>query len=169
MTAEVPAFADLDWQEGARQIDECQYLFVHTLGEIEELTLELIVVEAKPQAPILVPRDAGEIEKLLVGGRPIRSDATCRFFRLVFDQRHMVSYSVLNETYGRYPKDPEQFIGRLFRTFSSSHLLEFTQRTTYVSDENPGKLQHYEVACLNHVVDVICTGPPRIAVGTSQR
>ena len=26
-----------------------------------------------------------------------------------------------------------------------------------------GVLQHYGVVCLNHMVDVICTGPPRIA------
>jgi hypothetical protein len=44
-------------------------------------------------------------------------------------------------------------------------LLEFTKRTTRASDEYPGVLQHYEIACQDHVVDVICTGPPRIAVG----
>jgi hypothetical protein len=38
------------------------------------------------------------------------------------------------------------------------------KRTTYASDENPGVLQHYEIARLNHVVDVICTGPPKIAI-----
>jgi hypothetical protein len=42
-------------------------------------------------------------------------------------------------------------------------LLEFTKKTTYAGDEHPGVLQHYEIACLNHVVDVICTGPPRIS------
>jgi hypothetical protein len=76
----------------------------------------------------------------------------------------MVSYTVLNESYGRYPESPEQFSGKLFRVFVWSHLLEFTKRTTYASDEHPGVLQHYEIACLNHVVDVISTGPPRIVV-----
>jgi hypothetical protein len=38
------------------------------------------------------------------------------------------------------------------------------KRTTYASDEHAGVLQHCEIACLNHVVDVICTGPPKIAI-----
>jgi ABC-type phosphate transport system permease subunit len=32
-----------------------------------------------------------------------KNDETCRFFRLIFDGRHMVSYTVLNESYGDYP------------------------------------------------------------------
>jgi hypothetical protein len=78
----------------------------------------------------------------------------------------MVSYSVLNESYGRYPEDPEKFTGKLFRSFSWSHLLEFTRHTTNASVEYAGPLQHYQVACLNHVLDVIGTKPPRIAIGT---
>jgi len=70
----------------------------------------------------------------------------------------MVSYTVLNESYGTYPEPPEQFSGKLFRVFEWSHLLEFTKKTTCASDEYPGVLQHYEIACLNHVIDVICTG-----------
>ena len=76
----------------------------------------------------------------------------------------MVSYTVLNESYGTYPEPPEQFSGKLFRVFEWSHLLEFTKKTTCASDEYSGVLQHYEIACLNHVIDVICTGPPRISV-----
>lgn len=152
------------WEDGARQMNECQYLFADRIREIEGLTLELVVTEAKPQAEILVARDESVAERLLVGGRPIERDLTCRIFRLVFDGRQMVSYSVLNESYGKYPEPPEQFTGKLFRTFSRSHLLEFIKKTTYASDEFPGVLQHYQVACQNHVVDVICTAPPRIEI-----
>jgi hypothetical protein len=158
-------FLDVEFSEGARELNECENLYADSIREIEELTLELVVTEAKPQAPILAPRAEGPIEALLIGGRPIESDATCRSFRLIFERMNMVSYSVLNESYGAYPEAPETFTGALFRVFSSSHLLEFIKRTTCASDEYPGgTLQHYEVACLNHVVDVICTGRPRIAV-----
>jgi hypothetical protein len=159
------ATAGVDWEEGARQINDCEYLYVHSIHEIEELTLEVTVTEAKPQTPILVPRGEGVVDQLLVGGRPIETDGTCRVFRLVFARKEVVSYTVLNELYGVYPEPPEQFTGKLFRVFSWSHLLEFTKRTTRASDEYPGVLQHYEIACQDHVVDVICTGPPRIAVG----
>ena len=148
----------LEWEERARQIDECGYLFVDSIREIEELTLELMVTEAKSQRRNVAPADSSSIE-------PIERDATCRSFRLIFNRDQMVSYTVLNESYGKYPESPEQFSGKLFRIFSWSHLLEFTKRTTYVSDENPGVLQHYQTVCLNHVVDVICTGPPSITIG----
>jgi hypothetical protein len=77
----------------------------------------------------------------------------------------MVSYTVLNESYGVYPEEPEKFVGKLFRAFSWSHRLEFTKRTTIASEFYPGPLQHYEIACLNHIVDVITTRPPRVEVG----
>jgi hypothetical protein len=163
------AHVELEWEDGARQINECKYLYVDSVREPEELTLELIVTEAKLQAEILIPQDESLVEQLRLGGRPIERDVTCRSFRLNFDRRHMVSYTVLNESYGRYPESPEQFAGKLFRVFSWSHLLEYTKRTTYASDENPGLLQHYEIVCLNHVVDVICTGPPRIAIRCFRR
>lgn len=156
---------EVEWEKGASQINECGYLFADSIREIEELTLELLVSEAKPQAEIPVPENGSALERLRAGGRPIETDATCRRFRLIFDRNQMVSYTVLNESYGRYPESPEQFTGKLFRVFSWSHLLEFTKRTTYASDEYPGVLHHYEIACLNHVVDVVCTGPPRISVG----
>ncbi len=41
----------VEWQEGARQIDDCKYLFVHGIREIEELTLSVIVTEPNPPVP----------------------------------------------------------------------------------------------------------------------
>lgn len=153
---------ELSFDEGSQQIDDCENLFADEIRELEELTLGLIISEAKPQAAIAEPRDDSAWEKLLVGARPIETDSTCRRFRLIFDRNSMVLWTVLNESYGKYPKAPENFSGRLFRVFGSSHLLEFTRQTTIASDEYPGPLLHYEVACLNHVIDVICTKPPKV-------
>jgi hypothetical protein len=155
---------ELKWEDGANQINECEYLFVDGIRELEELALELVVTEAKVQAEVLVPRDESPVEQLRSGAHPIERDGTCRSFRLIFEARHMVSYTVLNECYGKFPEPPEQFTGKLFRVFSWSHLLELTKRTTRACDGHPGVLLHYEIACLNHVVDVICTAPPRISV-----
>jgi hypothetical protein len=161
------AAIEVGWEEGVSQINEREYLFVDSIREVEELTLELTVTEAKPQAKPPVLKAEPWLEQLLADGRPIERDVTCRVFRLTFDRNHMISYTVLNETYGKYPESPELFTGKPFRTFSWSHLLEFTRRTTHASNEHPGVLQHYQIACQNHVVDVICTGPPMIAVGAS--
>ncbi len=158
------SFEEVDWDEGFKRLNECDYLFVREIRQIEELTLGLLLTEAKPQAAILKPKDSSEWEKLWAGARPIEEDTTCRVFQLIFEQNHMVSYSVLNESYGKYPEPFEEFTGRLFRVFSRSHLLDFTKKNTIACDEYPGILQHYEIAAQNHVIDVIATMPPRIAV-----
>jgi hypothetical protein len=159
----------IDWTEGARRIDECQYLFVEKIGESEELTLDILIVEAKAQAPITVAKNDSQVERLKVGACPIEPDPTCGFFRLIFEQRHMVAYMVSNESYSRYPEPSEEFSGKLFRIFSRSQLLEFTKRTSNVSDQHPGKLQHYQVVCENHIINVISTAPPSILVSSPQR
>lgn len=116
-------------------------------------------------SPRRKPRRAASI-----GSQANREGCNMSVFPVIFDPKQMVSYTVLNETYGRYPESPEQFAGKLFRVLSWSHLLEFTKRMTYASDEHPGALLHYEIACLNHVVDVICTGPQgsRLFVGATE-
>ena len=157
-------WAEISWEEGAALINECEYLLATDIREIEELTLRLAIEEAKAQAPLTAVDGDGPLAEILLGASPIKTDATCRLFRPIFDQNHMVSYSVLNESFGKYPQPPEEFTGKLFRVFSQSHLLEFTRRATIASDEYPGKLMHFQIVCLNHIVDVICTGPPKIFV-----
>jgi hypothetical protein len=156
---------EVGWTDGIRQIDECEYLLVKDICATEDLTLGLLLSEAKPQAPLLEPRNDSEWEKLCVGASPIEEDATCRTFQLIFERNHMVAYMVLNESYGKYPEPPEEFTGKNLRVFSQSHLLEYIRNTTIVSDEYPGVIQHYQVSTLNHVIDVISTKPPRIAIG----
>lgn len=158
-------FTELPWQEGGRLMDDCAYLFATDIREIEELTLGLTIVEAKLQAPIVAVEEGEPLGFLKIGGRPIQQDNSCRVFQVVFDPNHLIFYTVLNETYGKYPEPPEAFTGKCFRVFSRSHLLDFTERTTYASGGHPAPLMHFEVACLNHVIDVICTSPPKISIG----
>jgi hypothetical protein len=105
------------------------------------------------------------IAALLPDARPIESEASSRLFEIVYDE--YISYTVSNETYGRYPEPPEVFTGKLFRIFSWSYLLEMTRMTSYASDDHPGPgpLEHHEIACLNHVIDVITTRPPLASLG----
>lgn len=149
-------------------LNDCKYLFISSIREIEELTLEIFADEAKPQEPISVAPYVGEIGQLHVGARPIETDNTCRSFQLVFPRNEMVLYQVLNESYGRFPKAPEMFSGSIFRTFSRSHLLDFVKCNTHASDEYPGILHHYQLVAENHVMDVIMTGQPEILMD-SQR
>ena len=165
MPAKVISVDKGSWKEGARLMDECSYLFATDVRELEELTLGLTLVEAKLQAPVTTADEKDPAGFLKLGARPIEEDQTSRIFQVVFSRHHLVSYTVLNESYGKYPEPPEAFTGTLFRVFSQSHLLDFTARTTIASEHYPGPLMHYEIACLNHIIDVICTAPPTISVG----
>ena len=78
-----------------------------------------------------------------------------------------MSYTVLNESFGTYPKPPEQFTGKLFRTFSRSHLLDFTKQTRYASENTPVVPSSITRLHVNHAIDVICTAPPKITVVSS--
>jgi hypothetical protein len=149
---------------GTAEIDKCENLFVDEIGEAGELRLSVKIVEARVQSRPIEVNAHDPLHALMLGARPIEPDDTSMRFELIFDSRHMVSYLVLNELYGTYPAPPEEFTGRLFRTFTKSHLLDFTRRTTNASDAWPGKLLHYQIACLNHVVDVVVTAPPTIYV-----
>jgi hypothetical protein len=159
---------EVPWEEGARLMNECTYLLATDVGEVEDLTLALTIVEAKAQAPITTTDGPAPLSWLKIGSGLIEEDETCRLFQLLFDRNDMISYTVLNESYGKYPEPPEVFTGKLFRTFSHSHLLEFTERTTYASGDSPDAPMHFQIACLNHVIDVICTAPPKIAVSAQK-
>jgi len=155
-----------DWKEVARQIDECKYLYMRGLHEPRDNKIRFLVEEAGLQAPRPSPQDAGlgSVAALLKHARPIGSDSSSRLFEIVYDE--YISFTVSNETYGKYPEPPELFTGNLFRIFSWSYLLEMTRKTSYAGDEHPGPgpLEHHEIACLNHVIDVITTRPPTITI-----
>ena len=77
---------EVEWEEGARQIDDCTYLFAENISEIEELTLGLVVVEARVQNRAYSPVDDSPLEKIKAGGKPIETDPSCRVFELLFDR-----------------------------------------------------------------------------------
>jgi hypothetical protein len=159
---------DVSWEEGARLMNKCTYLLATDVGELEELTLALTIVEAKVQTAFTITEDTVSPSWLTIEGRPIEEDETSYLFQLLFDRNHMVSYTVLNKSYGKFPEPSEVLTGKLFRTFSHSHLLESTKRALCASGDCPGALMHFEIACLNQVIDVICTAPPKIAVSTQK-
>jgi hypothetical protein len=69
------------WEDGAKQIDDCQYLFAVDVRELEELTLRLTLVEAKAQAP-LTAEDDSVYGVLSDGARPIQQIQPVAFLRL---------------------------------------------------------------------------------------
>ncbi len=158
--------SDEHWRDVARQIDECRYLYMRGLHEPRDNKVRFLVEEAGLQTPRPASGNAalGSVAALLEDAQPIESDSSSRLFEIVYDE--YISYTVSNETYSKYPELPEVFTGNLFRIYSWSFLLEMTRKTTYAGDEHPGPgpLEHHQIPCLNHVIDVITTRPPRMAV-----
>ena len=58
--------------------------------------------------------------------------------------------------------DEERYEGTRFRIYSKSHFIEYMGTATFASDQYPGPMQHYEVVCENHIIDVLSTEPPAI-------
>ncbi len=58
---------EVDWEEGARQIDDCSYLFAESIGEISELTLGLVILEAKAQDRVYSPANDSPLETDAIG------------------------------------------------------------------------------------------------------
>jgi hypothetical protein len=125
MTSKAIETIEVPWQEGARVMDDCAYLFATDVRELEELTLGLTIVEAKLQAPIASTDESDPLGLLKIGARPIQEDQTCRIFHVVFDRNHLISYTVLNESYGKYPEPPEAFTGKTLPTLLSVSLTRF--------------------------------------------
>jgi hypothetical protein len=135
------------------QIDSHEYLYLGEIGEPEVNVLRVVVDEAKSLT------DDVEIPDTPFLGKPIVSDETCRRYEIIFPS--YVAYAVLNESFAKV-HDYEQHTGRYFRIYSKSHFLDYLGVATFASDDYPGKSTHYEIACLDHIVEVVSAEEPEI-------
>lgn len=136
------------------QIDSHEYLYLWEIGEPEVNVLRIVVDEARTSKNGDV-----EIPETPFVGKPIVSDESCRRYEITF--RSYVAYAVLNESFAKVD-DYEQYTGRYFRVYSKSHFVNYLGVATFASDEDPGKSTHYEIACLDHIVEVVSADEPDI-------
>lgn len=151
-----------NWRELAADIDSVDWLYLRETTTTSGWGLRVVVEEVVPmQGPENLERD---FEPALASRLRSEMDANPRpvprAFEISFSEA--ICYLVQNETYGEYPKPPETFTGKLFRIFTTSHLLDLVKQTTYVREDHPGPEtpQHFSIVCQDDVVDVIaCTRP----------
>jgi hypothetical protein len=139
------------------QINQHKYLFLVEISEPDEYVLRLVIEEAKPSGE---PEDVAVADTIL-SGTPITSDEACFAYEVVFGS--YVAYSVRNESYTSWDES-EQWLGHLFRAYSKSHFLDYVRVATFASDDFPGKLFHYEIVCLNHVIDIVSIEGAEISI-----
>lgn len=77
--------------------------------------------------------------------------------------KHYVAYAVRNESYAMADDGaPTSLPVSQLVERRKSAFLDFLRRTTIASNEFPGPLRHWELVCLNHVIDVVSTSEPVI-------
>jgi len=154
----MPGVGRLLFMNLIEQIDRHTYLYLTEISEPEDNVLRLVIEEARPSGE---PEDMKIGDVTLPGTRFIISDESCYAYEVIFSS--YVAYSVRNESYVGQDES-EEFTGRQFCVYSKSRFLDYVRAATFASDDYPGKLNHYGINCLNHIVDTVSIEEPHIDI-----
>lgn len=144
--------------ELTQTIDSCYTLFVREISEPEENVLRLVLQEAEASPETVSHKIGGTVIKNLHRVEPTERS---RMFELTWKQ--YIAYSVTNESFALPDDDSSvRTSGRLFRTYSKSHFLNFVLRATIASEQYPGPFKHFCVVSEMHVIDIVSTQMPEI-------
>lgn len=137
------------------EINAIEYLFLDEMKEPDDNCLALRIFEGIVGEP--EDTDFGGV--VLKNTRPITIEAQSRSYGIYF--KMYVAYSIRNESYTTWDEE-EEWVGRIFRTYSKSKFIDYVSKSTFANDEFPGPLTHYGIVCQNHVIDVVSTVEPQI-------
>lgn len=140
------------------EVDSCKNLFLADISEPEANSLRLLVSEGRVSENGETWYVAGVA---LPGVRSIDITSQSRRFEIYWP--HYISYAVRNESYCSWDNE-ESWVGSSFRIYSTSRFLDFVRNGTFASAEYPGPFKHYEVVCLDHIIDVASEEPPTVRV-----
>jgi len=145
-------------------IDQHRYLYLTGICEPEDNFLKLMIAEAKV---------SGSREDIRIGSLELKDTAPIivtedsSIYEIIFDQ--YIAYSVRNESYYTQTDEEEEFEGRLACIYTKSKFLDYVRASAFASDDYPGTFKHYGFNCLNHIVDIVSTSPPKIVELRSNR
>jgi len=129
----------------SKDINSAKYLYLDKIVEENDLELHIYIHEAVSDSEVI------ESVEGISGCSAIVTDESCERYRYVFE--NYVCYSVRNESFTA-KDDEEEFEGGLFRIFSKSKFLDYVQSSCIGLDVLAPKMKHYEIACLNHIIDI---------------
>ncbi len=89
----------------------------------------------------------------------IITDESLPLIEIVFD--YYVGFNVINEGYAGVDKN-EKYAGKFFRIYENSAFLDYIRKTTFAESVLEKQITHYEVACLNHIIQIADIGEPTI-------
>jgi hypothetical protein len=138
------------------EIDSCKNLFLVEISEPEINSLRLLISEGR----VSEREETWDIAGVpLPGIRSIDITAQSAHFE-VFWPRY-ISYAVRDESYCSWDKE-EEWAGSSFRVYSKSKFLDFVGNGTFATSEYPGPFKHYEIVCLDHIIDVASEEAPTV-------
>ncbi|KIL72951.1 hypothetical protein SD77_3424 [Bacillus badius] len=146
--------------EGAMEYRELMdwkgHIYLNTLSEPLENSLRILIDKCK----ISHEREGAHAGKYITEISPIEGDINFPIIQLDFDS--YVSYTITNESF-TVMDDYEVYQGEVFRIYTKSRYLDFVKLGTIAEDVFPEeRFVHYQVPCLNHIIDIISFESPRI-------
>ena len=133
------------------------YIYLNKLSEPEENALRILIDRCKN----INQSEDGELgERFSEAYFSFEVDDELPIIQLEFNS--YVSYSVINESFTEMD-DYEVCQGEVFRIYTKSRYLDFIKAATFAEDIFPEeRFVHYQVPCLNHIIDIISYEEPKI-------
>jgi hypothetical protein len=138
------------------ELDTCASLYLREIGEPAQNSLRLIIEEAFVTPEEVTVKFA---ETEIANCHLVKPTPNSRLFEIVWD--NYVAYSVANESYSTR-NESEEFCGRFARLYAKSYFLDYVSRATLATVEYPGPMNHIQVVCECHIIDVVSTKFPRV-------
>ena len=140
-------------QQMIKDINKAKYLYLDKLLEENDLELHIYVDEAISELEVI---NSSEGQSAYA---PIITTDSCAKYNIIFN--NYVCYSIRNESFTSEDKE-EVYVGNLFRVYSKSKFLDYIHSSCIGLDILAPKMKHYEIACLNHIIDVATENEPII-------
>ncbi|GGE03736.1 hypothetical protein GCM10011571_00800 [Marinithermofilum abyssi] len=132
------------------------YISLHELMEPEENSLRVLI----DRCVVGNESEAIEVGERVMMGFPIEVDEGLPIIQLDFES--YVSYNVINESF-TVLDEYEVFEGDVFRIYTKSRYLDFITLGTIAEDIYADQhFVHYQLVCLNHIIDIISYEEPKI-------
>lgn len=159
------------YEDARKRLNGCRYLYLKSFGRgPRDLDLRVELLEARAQTELkTLPLGSDILENILGAGSPILPDSSCAHFTLIFES--YLAVSVINESYdnGDGESSTEWLADKTLKAFSEydkSHFRDYLSSVTFATNDFPGPQRHFEINCMNHILNVICQNDPTITIST---
>lgn len=133
------------------------YLFLDKIVEPETNSMRISINRASVRSK---SEDVRFEEYTINDVYPIEIDKTLPVIHIEFDS--YVSYSVFDESF-HFVNQDDEFMGNSVRLFTKSTYLDFISKGTIALDVySYKKLFHYQIVCLDHIIDIVSFDKPTI-------